>query len=121
MWKADGEKRTPRPKSFPPRAMGYSCEEREGSSSNGDSESTRLFSGSSSSTTGTTVSSSGNWEAFGDETEDEGSVADHDEYSARGHYDKYGAKQRVPGRSSVMMHAGGNEDEWLSETPTSRY
>jgi protein regulator of cytokinesis 1 len=119
LWDTDGENRgvrevTPRPKSFPPRAVGYSYE-REESSSNGDSESTRLFSGSS---TGTTASSTGNWEAFGDETEDEGSVADDEDYYGGG-YGGYSAKQRGPG--SVVARSGGSEDEWLSEATGSRY
>ena len=124
LWNADEESQgvregTPRPKSFPPRAVGYSYE-REESSSNGDSESTRLFSGSSTATTDTTVSSTGNWETFGDETEDEGSDEDDGEYCGRGGYEEYPpAKQRVAG--SLMAHDGRCDDDWSSQASRSRY
>ncbi|CUS15485.1 unnamed protein product [Tuber aestivum] len=65
---------TPRQKGYPKPQVNCSSYH-ESSSSNGDNESTRTFSGSSTGTTATSASSNENWQTFGDESEEEGSVA----------------------------------------------
>jgi Ase1/PRC1/MAP65 family protein len=82
-------------------------------SSNGDTDSMRMFSGSSSTTTDTSLSSGENWQTFGDESEDEESAADS---YRRGEYTGY----QYSGSMNKGPRLVVEEDGYLSESG-SRY
>jgi len=114
----DYREETPRQKAYP-KPPAKSLSYHECSSSNGDTESTRMFSGSS---TGTSASSNENWQTFGDESEEEESIAGgHDGgYYRRGH-DGYSSKRVGGGGGGVIMVRNEDEvEEWEGEA-TRRY
>lgn len=114
----DYREETPRQKAYP-KPPAKSLSYHECSSSNGDTESTRMFSGSS---TGTSASSNENWQTFGDESDEEESVAGgHDRgYYGRGH-DGYSSKRVGGGGGGVIMVRNEDEvEEWEGEA-TRRY
>ncbi|RPA99845.1 hypothetical protein L873DRAFT_1789307 [Choiromyces venosus 120613-1] len=89
----------------------------ESSSSNGDTESTRMFSGSSTGTTDSSTSSNENWQAFGDDGEsdcdDGGSAAGDGYYRRAAGYEAFSAKRGGGGGGVVLVSEGENGgEEW---------
>jgi len=112
----DYREKTPRQKAYP-KPPAKSLSYHESSSSNGDTESTRMFSGSSTGTATTSTSSNENWQTFGDDSEEEESVSgDNDGGYYRRGYDGYSPKRVGGGGGGVIMVR--NEDgaeEWEGE------
>ncbi|CAZ82035.1 unnamed protein product [Tuber melanosporum] len=113
---------TPRQNGYPKppvKSLGY----HESSSSNGDAESTRMFSGSSTGTTATSASSNENWQTFGDESEEEGSIGGGNGggYYRRG-YAGYPSKRVGGGGGVVMVRNEEDEaEEWEEGEAAGRY